>query len=179
MLIFIFSALRVKNILFLKHVLTLYYWVKTMDTKLNIINDEKITQMIAVILAKYDKEYHEDLRQELILKSLEIINKQYNVKSFESYLFVVLKNHAIKYMKEETHRNNYVEFNDMYDHKTNISSFDNALLENLSKLEKDIFVLYFIYGYTKKETARMLNIYPKKITLIINKIVKKISSFHI
>lgn len=179
MLIFIFSALGVKNILFLKRVLTLYYWVKTMNTKINIFDDEDISKMIAVILAKYDKKYHEDLRQELLLKALEIINKKYNIESYKSYLFIALKNHAIKYVKEETHRNNYVEFNDMYDYKTNISSFDNTLLDNLSKLEKDIFILYFIYGYTKKETAKLLNIYPKKISLIIEKIKKIFSSFHI
>ena len=150
-----------------------------MDTKLNLLKDEKITRIMNVILSKYNKKYHEDLQQELFLKLLEILNKNQNIKSLYSYIFIALKNHAIKYIKEETERNNYVEFNDQYNYKTNVFSFENTLVENLSKLEKEILILYFIYGYTKKEIAKLLNIYPKKISLIIEKIKKNFSSFHI
>ena len=71
--------------------MTLYYWVKIMDTKLNLLKDEKITRIINVILSKYNKEYHEDLKQELFLKLLEILNKSQNIKSLYSYILLLFQ----------------------------------------------------------------------------------------
>ena len=49
-----------------------------MSTNFNIDKDKKIINMIDVIISKYNQKFHDDLKQELFLKTLELINN--NIK---------------------------------------------------------------------------------------------------
>ena len=151
-----------------------------MSTNFNIDKNKKIINMIDVIISKYNQKFHDDLKQELFLKTLELINNNIKTKSFESYLFVALKNHAYKYVKQETKQNDYIEYDDNIKYNPYINSFEYLLLTNLTKLEQYVFVMHFIYGYTKKEISINLKTYPKKVCSIINKIKKNknFSSFY-
>ena len=108
--------------------------------------------------------------QELYLKILEIIKSKIDIRNFDSYIFVSLKNHAFKFMKKELLNNNYIEFDEKIDNKLNIDCHYYLLINHLTKNEQRILKLYFIYGYSIKEIAKKFKTYPKKISTIIKQI---------
>lgn len=147
-----------------------------MEKSKDILSNEKIMKQIEVIISKYDIKYHEDLRQELYLKTIEILNSDKNINNIESYLFITLKNKAIKYVKQESQKSEYIEFDEKKDYHISYQHFNFSFMSYLSKIEKSVFVYYFICGYSKKEIANKLNTYPKKVNLIIEKIKNKLFS---
>ena len=104
-----------------------------METNFDVEKCNIIAKQIEVIISKYDKKYHEDLKQEIYLKILEINKRKNKIKNYDSYLFISLRNHASKYMSKELLKDSYVEFDENIDYKINISSNSNLLIHHLTK----------------------------------------------
>ena len=141
----------------------------------------EIDKMIDVIVSKECNDVRQDLRQELYLKSFELLQseKLKTVKDIKKYIFICLNNKAIEYLKKERAlASRLIKFDDalLLKKYTQTNYTFELDLSILSLTEKQLFFEYFIKGYTQKEIAIKRKTSQQQINYKLNKIKTKIKN---
>ena len=135
------------------------------------IYTETFIKMLEAIVGRYEKKYHDDLKQELIYKTLLILNTKdkRKISNIDKYIYISLINHAKGYMTNE-----YKYLYETVELKENIVGVEdsNKYLSVLKDIQKDKILYLYILGYKQKEIAKKMNTYPQKISYKINKFKK-------
>lgn len=142
---------------------------------------DEINKMIDVIVNKENKDIRQDLKQELYLKYLELLNskKLKTVENTNNYVFTCLKHRAKEYLKKEKAFTSLLtRFDDalLIKEHSQINYTFELDLSVLSLNEKQLFFEYFIVGYTQKEMAIKRKTSQQQINYKLNKIKTKIKN---
>ena len=134
----------------------------------------KIKSFLISINLKKDLE---DIIQETFIT---VWNKRENIdldKSFDSYLFTIAKNHALKTLRKQIAFNiqtSEIQVEDSSqtpDHSMDIAFYDKSISSSLDKLppkSKEVFTLRRLEGMSTKQVADKMGIAPKTVENYMN-----------
>lgn len=159
---------------------------------------EKYKKMIDILLADVNKNYKEDLMQELYLTILKIqTENNTNIRNIDSYIFISLKNKKIEFLKKKK-KEKYISLNitnedgkdelvnnlsdqDYLSYSNEKVEFCKAILEFppdiLSDVEKKFLIDYYQHNKKQITIARENNVTPQYVSKTLKIILKKLVEF--
>lgn len=108
------------------------------------------------------KEICEDITQETFLQFIRHYDQYVHKGSLKAYLFRIAHNLCVDYFKSKTLRMNEASSDGLDDYiqndqnKTSLSQLQ-AYLQHLSKIEQDITIFRYYYGFTYKEIGNVVD----------------------
>ncbi|MFT5055615.1 MAG: RNA polymerase sigma factor (sigma-70 family) [Pseudoalteromonas distincta] len=117
-----------------------------------------------------------DVLQEVFIKVFRSIKSFAHSGSFEGWLKRITVNTAINELRKEKKHQNHTELDDVNiaeDHSYDDSAYILSEIVNLSELNRNVFNLFSVEGYSAKETAEILGISEANVR-VVNHRAKKI-----
>lgn len=159
---------------------------------------EKYKKMINTLLLDVEKNYKEDLMQELYLTIINIQNENNpKIKNIDSYIYISLKNKKISFLKERKNEK-YISLNnknndsneelvnsipnqDVFSYSNEKVEFCKTILDFppdiLSDIEKNFLIEYYQNNKKQVTIAKENNVSPQYVNRTIKRILKKLFDF--
>lgn len=156
--------------------------------------EKEILEIIDSLLSKCRKEFKEDIKQDLLMFSYGLIKKPYftKVENKVSYLFICLKNEAIRLNKKYVSDNCNVLSLDVLNPVTNLSylemisnpeeenyfihakEYHSIIEKTLVPKDYNLLCDFYLYDMKQKDLAKKYGISQQAISKRIKKIKEKI-----
>jgi len=146
-----------------------------------IYNETKHAVYAMIVSIIKDKTESQDLMQDTYITMLEKIDQYKIGKSFLNWLLVIARNKAIDYYRRKKHEVlvDISESDDLLPVTSPIgerSALVNEMLDNLTEIERSVFLLRIIQNFKNREIAKILNLPLGTVLWHQSKAMKKIKN---